>query len=355
VKKRLCAGGLSLLLLLSGCSAMLERSYTSVSPHTHTLTGYQDGSALEAQTYQQLVSAVLYLVTRHSDEGIIRLYNYTGDVEADVTRACLEVVQKDPLGAFAVDYIKHDVSRIVSFYEAEVDIAYLRTAEEMAQITSVTGSSAIKQELRDTFSRLDSRQLLRIGYFSEDENYLTSLIRQAYYDTPLGAFGMPEVQISLYPETGVQRIVEIELTYPKEQDSLLIQQQTLADAADRLLDHATSKTPQALYELLLSHTDFGPGSTAYDALINAQADSEGFALAYKLLCDRAGLTCTVVQGSGERPFWNIVTTENGSRHVDCAAGLFGYTDHQLEQLGRYVWSDFYPLCRDGSELNLNFS
>ena len=351
MKKRLCAGGLSLALLLSGCSGMLERSYARVTPHSHTLSSIQTGSALEAQTYQQLVSAILYLVTHHREDGIIRLYNYTGDPEDDVARACLEVLQKDPLGAFAVEQIKQDVSRIVSFYEAEVDITYLRTAEEMARITSVTGSSAIKQALRDTISRLDNRQLLRISYFSGDETYLTNLIRQAYYDTPLGAFGTPEVQLSFYPESGIQRIVEVDLTYPIEQETLLLRQQELAAAADLLLGSLSTKTPETLYEQLRRNTDFGPGGTAYDALIGGQANGEGFALAYKLLCDRAGLTCTVVQGSGERPFWNIVTTSSGSRHVDCAAGLFGYTDHQLEQIGKYVWSGSYPLCRDGSELN----
>lgn len=354
VKKRLCALGLLLLFPLSGCTAMLERSYASVQPHVQSLTGQENGSALEAQTYQQLVSAVLYLVTQHTENGVIRLYNYSGDVEADVSNACLEVVQKDPLGAFAVDYIKHSVSRIVSFHEAQIAISYLRTAEEMGQITAVTGSSAIKSELRDTLNKFENTQLLRISYYFEDDGYLHELVRQAYYDTPLAAFGMPEVSFSLYPESGTQRIVEIDLVYPLADDVLANSQLELEEAATRLIAQEIDPDAQAIYDLLLRTAQLQAGDgmdTAYAALLSGAADAEGLALAYKLLCDQAGLTCTVVQGQGAHPFWNIVTTASGSRHVDCANGVFGLTDRQMEELGGYQWRESYPICRDGSELD----
>lgn len=351
MKKRLGALALSLLLPLSGCAAMLERSSTSVQPSSQTV-GQQNGSALEAQTYQQLVSAVLYLVTQHSESGVIRLYNYTGDAQSDVTRACLEVVQKDPLGAFAVDYIKHSVTQIISFYEAQVDIAYLRSTEEIDRITAVTGSSAIKSELRETLSRLDTELLLRISYYAEEEDYLLALVRQAYYDTPLAAFGLPVVEVSLYPDSGIQRIVELELTYPEQTQVLAQRQQELLQAARALLADLTERSARSIYDRLLERVRFDGtgGNTAYAALTTGAANAEGLALAYKLLCDEAGLSCTVVQGEGSTPFWNIVTTPSGSRHADCTAGLFGLTDQQLREFDGYVWSGSYPICRDGSEL-----
>lgn len=350
MKRRLAALALCLLLPLSGCAAMLERSYTSVQPYTQSVTGQHSGSALEAQTYQQLVSAVLYLVTQHSSEGIIRLYNYADDVENDLTRACLEVVQKDPLGAFAVDYIKHDVKRVVSFYEAQVSIAYLRSAEEMDQITAVTGSSAIKGELRETLSRFETKQLLQVSYYDDQNDHLLTLLRQAYYDTPAAAFGMPKAEITLYPDSGIQRIVEIDLTYPLDQETLLARQETL-DESLAALPQPLPTDPQELYQLLLSRAKADPagGNTAYSALVDGAADAEGLALAYQLLCGQAGLTCTVVQGEDAARFWNIVSTPSGSRHVDCFAGLFGLTDQQLREMGGYLWGDSYPLCRDGSE------
>lgn len=356
VKRRLCALLLLPALLLTGCQSMLDRSVSSVQPHSQSLTALEDPSALEAENYQELVSAVLYLVTQHAESGIVRLYNYTGDVEADLTAACLEVVQKDPLGAFAVDYIKHEVTRIVSYYEASVTITYQRTAEEMGQIVSVTGSSAIKSELRDALAVFAPVVVLRISYFAEDDEYLLSLIRQAYYDTPQSAFGPPQVSLSLYPGTGIQRIVEISLSYPGETETLVLRQSELEEAAAVLLPEGKKSTARQVYDLLLEQvipTSDPDCNTAYDALADGLADNEGLALAYKLLCDRAGLTCTVVQGTlEEQPhFWNIVTTDSGSRHVDASAALYGLTDTQLTELGAYQWDSSYPICRDGRELS----
>ena len=357
MKQRLCVLFLLPVLLLTGCQTMLERSYSSIQPHSQSLTAREDPSALEAENYQGLVSAVLYLVTQHMDSGIVRLYNYTGDAEADLTAACLEVVQKDPLGAFAVDYIKHEVTRIVSYYEASVTITYQRTAEEMGQVVSVTGSSAIKSELRDAFASFTPVVTLRISYFSEDDEYLLSLIRQAYYDTPQSAFGLPEVSLSLYPESGIQRIVEIRLAYPAEAETLALRQARLEQAAAGLLPDDKPGTARQVYDLLLGQVQLEPDperNSAYDALVDGLANDEGLALAYQLLCGRAGLTCTVVQGTleGQPHFWNIVTTDSGSRHVDASAALYGLTDTQLTNLGAYEWDRSYPICRDGRELSL---
>ena len=358
MKRRLCALALCLALPLCACSAMLEREQTSRQPHPQTITVDQDPSVLEAATYQELVSAILYLVTQHSEEGTVRLYNYAGEVEADLTAACLEVVQKDPLGAYAVDYIKHEVSRIVSYYEAQLTLSYRRTTEEMARVVSVTGSGAIKSELRETFSGFGEQCVLRVSYLPEDGDYLQSLIRQAYYDTPQTAFGLPQVRLTLYPESGVQRIVEAAVEYPLSPSTRLTVQTQLSEAVEALFTAQTAPaTPRTLFDLLttrVERTDSADCYTAHDALVRGRANAEGLALAYKLLCDRAGLSCTVVTGEkgGAPHFWNIVTTESGSRHVDLAAGLYALTDLQLQNQGAYVWDSGYPICRDGSEIQI---
>ncbi len=123
---------------------MLNRKYVSMEPHDQFSYAGTGSSVLRAETYQGLVNAIVYLVSQGSEQGVIRLYNYTRDVEADLSSACLEVAKEDPLGAYAVDYIKYDFSRIVSYYEADVHITYRRTAEQIKNVLSVTGSSAIK-------------------------------------------------------------------------------------------------------------------------------------------------------------------------------------------------------------------
>jgi len=354
MKKRLCALALALCLLLCGCGSMFHRSYSSVERYTQNLSVPQDPSILTAESYQELLSAILYFVTQHAETGTIRLYNYTGEASADLARACQEILQKDPLSAFCVDHITHDVDRIVSYYEVHLKLSYQRTPEEIDSILSVTGGSAIKEALRQALFTLEDRLLLQISYFSEGTT-LEELFSQAYYDTPLSAFGLPELSVQVYPDSGLQRIVDIEFLYPDDTELLLQQQADLIGAVTELLPNGTPLAPEQLYDLLLEHVSYSEtGSSAYSALVEGFADDAGMALAYKLLCDRIGLSCCVVRGQnseGSPRFWNIVSTPSGSRHVDCSAQLFGLTDSQMTQLEEYIWSGSYPLCRDGNEIS----
>jgi len=343
------------LALLTGCASMLNREYIFVEPHHQFSDTGTDPSILRAETYQGLVNAILYLVSQGLEEGVVRLYNYTRDVESDLAGACLEVAKEDPLGAYAVDYIKYDFARIVSYYEAEVQITYRRTPEQIKSVLSVTGSSAIRGELREALVRFSPEVILRVSYFAEDEDYIGRLVQEAYYDTPDAAFGMPETVVALYPDSGSQRIVELTLTYPDHVESLREMQKSLAAEADAWAADVTAQggdLPAAIYTLLRGRVQgeayaHEGGNTAYAALITGRADSEGLALAFHLLCRLTGGKSCVVQGTqnGEPCFWNIVSTEDGWRHVSAAWSRFALlADDEIAGAG-YAWdAQRYPAC-----------
>ena len=134
--KRTLAVLLCLCALLTGCTPMLERSYASETPHVQFSDESQNASILRAETYQGLVSALLHLVGQGEEDGVIRLYQYvsvSGSAASDVDQACLEVTQEDPLGDYAVDYIKYDVGQTAAYYEVTVKLAYTKTPQEIAQ------------------------------------------------------------------------------------------------------------------------------------------------------------------------------------------------------------------------------
>ena len=131
MKKRIILLALALSVALTGCEVMLERSYSASSPHVDKLTTAGDPSVVRVETYRELVSALLYLVSRGEEEGAIQFYSYTGDVEADLTAACLEVTAQDPLGAYAIDYIRHELSQVVAYDQANLSIHYRRTLEQI--------------------------------------------------------------------------------------------------------------------------------------------------------------------------------------------------------------------------------
>lgn len=354
MKIRVLALALAAALLLPGCSAMLNRTYQVVSPHPELPSTVEDSSAIRVETYHELVNAVLYFVEQSVEHGVVRLVNYTRDVETDLNRACLEVAKDDPLGAYAVDFIKHDYTRVVATYEANIYITYRRTAEQMRALVNVTGSSAIRQELGEALNSFAPEVALRVGYFAEDEDYIRSLVRQAYYDTPTAALGMPAFTVSLYPETGNQRIVEIVLTYPEEREILLARQADTLTAAQRLtasyngLSNPASRL-SALLTALPQAMTYAPADggeapcTAWDALTQGRADDEGLALAFRLLCGLIGVDCAVTEGrlEGAPRFWNTLSgAAVGEVHVDLSRPESPqlYSNDAFAELG-YVWQE----------------
>lgn len=341
-------------LLLPGCSAMLERDYANVTPHNAAPTTEGDPSTLRADSYQELVNALIYLVSTGAEEGTVRLYTHSDNVEPFLSDACQEVAQEDPLGAYCVEFIQYSVDPVVTYSQAKVSITYRRTREQVASIIQATGVTAIRGELEAALSSFASERVLRISYFEEDEAFIRDLVRQAYYNTPACALGMPEIDLSIYPHSGRQRIVEILLDYPLELSELESRREELSKALEELAWSLAGQPelPLSAARALLELGSYDPqgGSTAFDLFSSGSADSEGLSLAYSALCMQLELPCQIVQGSlEEQPhFWTVVRTAEGWRHLDLSAldrdpGPL-CTDQQLHELG-YSWDDTsLPRC-----------
>ena len=225
MKTRILAAAAAASLLLTGCAGLLDRDYVSVTVHSTTPATEGDNSALRAESYQELVNILTYLVSQNMPSASIRLYE-SEDVQADLERACVEVAQEYPLGAYAVDYIQYHVSPILSYHEAEVQITYRRTKEQMDAIVSATGITAIRSQLESALEQFSPECTLSISYFDGGVEDIQALFRQAYFAVPDAAEDLPDVSVSLYPDSGRQRIVELELNYHLSQEELLRRQET---------------------------------------------------------------------------------------------------------------------------------
>lgn len=205
MKRWLCGALAALMALTTGCSAILNRDYTSVTPHSATPQADGESNTIRVGSYQELVNALIYLIGRGTEGGAIRFDGGDSDetaIQQMLDEACLEVVQEDPLGAYAVEYIKYSVTPIVGSYEANVQITYRRTREQVAAIVDATGTAAIRSELSEALSEFSSEVVLRISYFEEDSEYIRQLMREAYLSNPASALDFPDAQITMYPETG---------------------------------------------------------------------------------------------------------------------------------------------------------
>ena len=315
-----------------------------------------DSNAVWVETYSELQSAILAQVKAHQEVGIIRLRNWQADVEDALTRACDEVSHDDPLGAYAVDRIQHAFTRMVTYYEATVTIDYRRTAEQIAAVTTVTGSGAIRAELVDALGAFLTETAFQVNYFdaySEIARHPVpgpgGLLRPAYRRP--GDAGGPGEPLSRQRQPPV---VEVFFTYPEDPEVLSAKRVRLEEAVLDLADTQAQgdDLPGALFQALRSQVQTAEeGSTAYAALVEGAADSQGMALAYKALCDQAGVECQVVEGTldGAPRFWTIVAWGNGNRHVDPSWGEGPLLDDAQMAAAGYLWDTAaYPVCGEAA-------
>ena len=99
MKQRVLALMAAGCLLLSGCSSLLDREYSTVEAHTSKYWESESADTLRAETYQDIVNDLLILIGQHTEEAQVRLYDYEDDtsVADDLERAAAEVKQETPM------------------------------------------------------------------------------------------------------------------------------------------------------------------------------------------------------------------------------------------------------------------
>lgn len=213
--KRLGAAALAAVLVctLGGCARLLERAETSFEPHSEIYRESDDGGTLRADSYQDLVNALLLLLGDHAESGVIRLYNDEGaDVSGYCDRACGEVQQETALGAYLLDYITYSQKEERSFRELSVSFGYRRTAEQQSAILNATTTEAIPDLVREAAARGDERICVRVSYFTTDAAGVETMLAAVQAEQPEGAWEQPW-RAAFYPSADEPELVELCLVY----------------------------------------------------------------------------------------------------------------------------------------------
>ena len=199
---------LFLLLTLAGCS-LAPDDYLYVTPHVNSSSQANPSDAIVAENYLSLKNAILSMVRTGQTEGVIRVTNYDGSVEEDLAEAAYEVSKLDPLGAYAVDYMTHSCAQIVSYYEVRIDITFRRTAQEIAEIISVSTQKQMEDQLQQAIKRSDNRLTLRLSSYRDQAQVVPAFIEEYCAANPGTVMETPSLSVSVYPESGSIRIMEI--------------------------------------------------------------------------------------------------------------------------------------------------
>jgi len=361
----------SLLAFASGCG---NRSLFVITPHLEQLTDSHGGET-RIENITDLKNAILRAIQDGVEKSVFRLYSSSNDAKADVIAACREA-QDDPLGMFAVDYMLYDCVRILTYYEVTVDITYRRSTEQIAKITSINSSQRYREILEEQFLDFGEGFTAEIQYYYPEQYDTSAILTELYYSNPLKSVAAPSLTAKVYPETGNwRRILDIELTWPESAETLVARQQGLSERAEALLPELPDGEIDgisALFSLLCETVNYLPNPqrdlesepsldstfTAYGALVEGSATSEGYALAFKALCDLAGIECRVIRGrwNGIRHAWNLVRCDGFWYHVDAALGDFTAAQEEYEPYSFLLRTDLqfspthawtissYPVC-----------
>lgn len=362
------AGVLVLLLLLSGCGRLFNKEYVSITRHEEpTEMDAAEEPTFEVHTYIGLKNAVQSLIAAAAETGTIRAVDYSGSVQDDVSKVCLDVTRDFPMGAYAVEYISQTVNRILSYYEIKLRISYHLTAEEIQSVRSVTTLGDVYNMMETCAANGTEHLAVQISSLSVTERALTGYVEAYYRKHPELIASMPSVRITFYPaEDTVTKIVDFGFSYRETRDSA----QEKLEAVNRTAEALTAECRdlEEWEKALLLCTSVTKsilnnvgGDTAYDALVLGAAGSEGCAMAYQLLCNLCSLDCQVVEGrlAGARRYWNIVRIDRSYYHVDTFACIgnplaegFLLSDDDIRL--RYWWDvSKYPTC-DG-ELSAQYA
>ena len=211
MRKKFIPLTLALCLTLAGCgNIVLERSYSVSAPHSEVYWENENADTLRADSYQDLVNALLLLLGEHSEEGTVRIYGSDENAASMAEQACREVQEETPLGAYLLDYISYTDAQERGYYEMRVRMGYRRTAEEQSAIVTATSTEALPDLLRLTAKEgVVNRIAMRFTYFTADRSGVRDMVKQVQGEIEPG-FTQPW-QVNFYPDTDDAGIVEVVL------------------------------------------------------------------------------------------------------------------------------------------------
>ena len=226
------------LLLLTGCSPLLERAYSTVEPHSSKFWESEAAGTLRAENYQDIVNDLLMLIGQHTDTATIRLYNFEDDVAVADTleRATVEIQEQTPLGAYAVAYITSSSQSQRGYYEIAVQIGYRRTAEQIQAVVNATRPEAVSSLLESALNDGRTELAVRIGYWGQDgQSAIESAVAQVREE-----WGLTEETpwvVNYYPANGPVGLVEFLLDPTEEELAASVQE--APDQPDTLPEEET--------------------------------------------------------------------------------------------------------------------
>lgn len=347
--------------ILCGCGSLFDREYVVVKEYEmQPPANSVQADRVTVRNFTELRSALLRFVSEGAQQSsILFSANYDGDAAEDLASACWQVRTQNALCAYCVENIAYELSKIVTYYEAEISISYSAAAEKVEDIVQMPYSTGTEEVIRTALEEGRARLVVLINRSSYSAEEMEGIVDRVYRSYPASVPKEPQISINMLSGTGLQRLYEIRLRYGLSAAELESRQEELRNFTP-FAELDLSQMEPAQRALLAcrylvehcSYTTDGQNNDVYSALIRGQANSEGMALAYVELCRQMEVPCQIVYGQRdwENTSWNIVELDGDYYHVDpqlCAdVGVeAGFLRRDVEMWGSYRWDvSAYPAC-----------
>ncbi|MBQ3255826.1 MAG: hypothetical protein IJA67_00210 [Oscillospiraceae bacterium] len=349
-----------ILYCITGCSALYSNSYYSEQDFQGNEKIDLDADVQVVQNYSELRRLVFGMVNSHTETKELLFSGYTGNAVSDIASVCNAVKNESSFGAYCVDYISYDLRQIVSSYEAVISISYLYTAEELQILQTTSNLDSFAELLAQALEQGDTKLVVRVNNGIADAESVNELMEHTARSHPLQISYIPKFNVRIFDGNTSQKLYDVSIQYDVNLDNgerLQAMNGVLSSMIPEAAEAGWEKRIAIAAERLSGHCTYtvDGGDTAYEALLDSAANSQGIACAFKALCDRMGLECLVVDGSLEKQahFWNIIKIEDAYYHMDISLldNLGGERSLFLRDAEKQVncWWDQseYPAC-DGT-------
>ena len=145
--KKIFLAALAVCLLLGGCSALLERSYSMVEPYADRYWDSGEEDTLRVDSYQDLVNSLVMLIEQRAEEAVIRCYGDVGSY-TEALKARNEVRWETTKGSYLLQSIQFKFEDGSSYGTATFQMAYREDAEDLANVMTLTDSQSLVDLLR---------------------------------------------------------------------------------------------------------------------------------------------------------------------------------------------------------------
>lgn len=359
------------LLGLFGCDETLDGEMITSAPHKKPIATPSEG-IIEVSTYEELKEQIIALIWNYEDSGTVHVTGYDGDIAKDTQTACEEIKTEVAIGAYAVSDFSVSVTQIVSYYEVDVRISYKNdiTENRINSIKTVPTTRYLKTSLQDVITEYEPSMTIQTKSVVLTEKDALDYISEIYYNNPIEIVMMPVTFVEFFPSQGKEGIIEFTFVYSYKPSILKAMEISLKKNVQNIAGLVTGGSSDGAVLLSLTHrlmevseydiemaaaglyTEQNKAATAYGALVEGSAVGEGYAMAFKALCDELGIECYVVLGQmgGLRHAWNIVELEDYYYHIDVSmcdvngiASSFLLNDEEMEKY--YTWDKSrYKTC-----------